>query len=200
MVVANTPQSHPDLGPDDVIYEELAGGVREEDRIWHWEKAQELRSGKCTLWDHCFELPDKHLEATKTTLDSVQLGRTTHKLKTANDSLELYDYPGGYAQRFDGGARAEDLPGQPAHGRDPHAGGNRARPHHHGLERLPATSSPATSSLSSGTSPTAASTSSRRWSTAAASPSAPRAISRRRSPTRTRSPASPWASRSARRA
>ena len=86
-----------------MIYEELSGGVREEDRIWHWEKTQQLRSGKCTLWDHCFELPGKNLEASKTTLESVQLGRTTHKLNTANDSLELYDYPGGYAQRFDGG-------------------------------------------------------------------------------------------------
>ncbi len=107
LVVADSPQSHPDLDPEAVIYEELSGGVREEERIWRWEKAQQLRSGKCTLWDHCFELPGKNLEATKTTLESVQLGRTTHKLNTGNDSLELYDYPGAYAQRFDGGAVQE---------------------------------------------------------------------------------------------
>ena len=51
-------------------------------------------------------------------------GTVTHKLKVGgNDKLELYDYPGEYAQRFDGvdpggGDRpadaAEDLRGQPA--------------------------------------------------------------------------------------
>ncbi|MCL4402102.1 MAG: type VI secretion system tip protein VgrG [Acidobacteria bacterium] len=102
MVVANTPQSHPDA-PGDVIYEETIGGMRDEDRVWAWEKTQELRSGKYTLWDHCFELPGKHLQADKTTLESVQIGQNTHKLKVGgNDKLEMYDYPGGYAQRFDG--------------------------------------------------------------------------------------------------
>ena len=80
-----------------------------------WEKSQEIRSGKYTLWDHCFELPGKNLEAVKSTLDSVQAGTVSHKLKVAgNDKLELYDYPGGYAQRFDGiapggGDRAGDV-------------------------------------------------------------------------------------------
>ena len=50
-----------------------------------------------------FEMPDKHLEADKPIMDSVSVGTVTHKLKVANnDSLELYDYPGGYASRFDG--------------------------------------------------------------------------------------------------
>jgi KaiC/GvpD/RAD55 family RecA-like ATPase len=64
MVVANTPQSHRPL-PDaaDVIYEEVFGGKRDEDRILAWEKTQELRPGTHRLWDHCFELPYKHLEA-----------------------------------------------------------------------------------------------------------------------------------------
>jgi type VI secretion system secreted protein VgrG len=103
MVVANTPQSHPDLPENKVIYEEAKGGIREEMRIHTWEKTQELRSGKYTLWDHCFELPHKHLEAEKTILDSVPVGAVTHKLKVGNnDKLEIYDYPGAYAQRFDG--------------------------------------------------------------------------------------------------
>ena len=103
MVVANTPQSHPDLPEAKVIYEEVSGHLYKEDRIHGWEKTQELSSGKYTLWDHCFELPNKHLEADKSILESVQVGRTTHKLKVGgNDSLEIYDYPGGYAQRFDG--------------------------------------------------------------------------------------------------
>jgi type VI secretion system secreted protein VgrG len=104
MVLANTPQSHPAMpGNSTIIYEELGGGNRDDLRIFAWEKVQELRSGKVTLWDHCFELPHRHLEADKTILDSVPVGDVTHKLKVGgNDKLELYDYPGGYAQRFDG--------------------------------------------------------------------------------------------------
>ena len=116
MVVADSPQSHPDLPEGSrIIYEELAGGTREEERIYRWEKQQELRSGKYTLWDHCFELPYKHLEAEKTVQDSVTVGKVAHKLKVGgNDKLEIYDFPGAYAQRFDGvdpggGDRSSDL-------------------------------------------------------------------------------------------
>lgn len=101
MVVANTPQSHADLGK--IVYEQIAGGTRPDDRIFDWQKVQELRSGKVTLWDHTFELPHKHLDADKTVQESVAAGKVTHKLKVAgNDKLELYDFPGEYAQRFDG--------------------------------------------------------------------------------------------------
>src|SRR5262249_52756211 len=73
------------------------------DRVHEWEKVQELRSGKYTLWDHCFELPHKHLEASATIQESVAVGAVAHKLKIGgNDQLELYDFPGEYAQRFDG--------------------------------------------------------------------------------------------------
>ena len=116
MLVANTPQSHPDLpSKNKIIYEDVEGGTREEDRIYDWEKSQELRSGKYTLWDHCFELPHKHLEAEANIQDTVQAGRVSHKLKVGgNDKFEIYDYPGEYAQRFDGvdrggGDRAGDL-------------------------------------------------------------------------------------------
>ncbi|WP_165233118.1 type VI secretion system Vgr family protein [Aquisphaera insulae] len=116
MVVADTPQSHDDVpGDTKLIYEEAEGGLREEDRVFSWEKTQELRSAKVTLWDHCFELPGKNLEAVKPTLDAVQAGKVSHKLKVAaSEGLELYDYPGAYAQRFDGvapggGDRAADI-------------------------------------------------------------------------------------------
>ncbi len=104
MVVANTTQSHPEISdPSRLIYEEIEGGTRGEERIHQWEKSQGLRSGKYTLWDHCFELPGKHLEAEKTIVETVQAGKVAHKLKVGgNDSLEIYDYPGAYAQRFDG--------------------------------------------------------------------------------------------------
>lgn len=104
MVLANTPQSHSDLPEaNKIIFEQVLGGKRKEDRIYDWAKVQELRSGKYTLWDHCFELPHKHLAADKTIANDVQVGSVAHKQKLgANDKLEIYDYPGEYAQRFDG--------------------------------------------------------------------------------------------------
>ena len=104
MVIANTPQSHDELPYlNSIIYETITGGLRPEDRISSWEKSQVISSGKYTLWDHCFELPHKHLDATALIQSSVQAGEISHLLTAANASqLEVYDYPGGYAQRFDG--------------------------------------------------------------------------------------------------
>jgi len=104
MVVANNPQAHaPIEEPSTLIYDEVSGGEREEGRINSWEKIQEVRSGKVTLWDHCFELPHKHLEADQKIQDAVEVGSVRHKLNLdGTDKLELYDYPGYYAQRFDG--------------------------------------------------------------------------------------------------
>src|SRR5262249_44331853 len=104
MVLANTPEGHPYItgGGDTAFHEEISGHW-EEDHIYAWEKSQEVRSGKTTIWDHCFEMPDKNLEAVELTLATVAVGSTTHKLKVGgNDSFEIYDYPGHYAQRFDG--------------------------------------------------------------------------------------------------
>jgi type VI secretion system secreted protein VgrG len=104
MVVGNSPGGHvvvPD--PATVTYKNIdpireAVGV-----VYDWEKVQELRSGKYTLWDHCFEKPHSHLEASKTIQPDVPVGGVTHKLNVGgNDQLEIYDYPGEYAQRFDG--------------------------------------------------------------------------------------------------
>ena len=116
MVVADTPQSHPDMPLGSrIIFDETAQDREEDLRIRSWQKSQSLRSGKVRLWDHCFELPHKHLEALEMIQDSVAAGKVTHKLKVGNnDQLELYDFPGEYAQRFDGvdrggGDRAGDL-------------------------------------------------------------------------------------------
>jgi type VI secretion system secreted protein VgrG len=116
MVVANSPASHVALPvASRLIYEELAGGGRDESRIVSWQKTQELRSGKYTLWDHCFELQNRNLESQSAVTDSVAAGRVTHKLNVGgNDKLEIYDFPGEYAQRFDGvdpggGDRSADL-------------------------------------------------------------------------------------------
>ena len=116
MVVANTPQSHPDMPLGSrIIFDETARDREDDLRVRSWHKSQSLQSGKVTLWDHSFELPHKHLEAVEIIQDSVAVGKVTHKLKVGNnDQLELYDFPGEYAQRFDGvdrggGDRAGDL-------------------------------------------------------------------------------------------
>jgi type VI secretion system secreted protein VgrG len=116
LVLANTPTGHVDMPvPATVTYKDTDGIEGAADTIYDWGKVQELRAGKYTLWDHSFELPHKHLEASKTIQPDVQVGQTTHKLKVgANDPLEIYDFPGGYAQRFDGvdkggGNQAGDL-------------------------------------------------------------------------------------------
>ena len=123
LVVANTPHSHPDLpGQSTLEFRPELGGRRSEDRVFAWRKTQELRSGKVTLWDHCFELPHKHLEAEKTVQDSAKVGTASHKLAVGgNSKMELYDWPAGHAERFDGvdkgGAdNAAGLAGIPAAG------------------------------------------------------------------------------------
>ena len=104
MVVGDSATVHPDVpGPKKVPYEEIEGGTRDEERILSWEKTQEVRSGKVTLWDHHFELPHKHLEAEEPILSSATAGAVWHRLSVGgNEEWELYDWPGEYAQRYDG--------------------------------------------------------------------------------------------------
>ncbi len=105
MVVANTPGSHPDLENGSKLTFKTAseGAALEEEVIYELSKMQEVTSGKFTLWDHNFELPHKHLEADKPITDTLQVGQVSHKLKVGdNGKLEVYDWPGEYAERFDG--------------------------------------------------------------------------------------------------
>ena len=139
MVVANTPQSHPDLpGKSTLIFEDVAGGTREEDRVLDWEKIQELRSGKVTLWDHCFELPHKHLEATRRSRTRVTAGKVDaqaegRRQRQARDLRLPRRLRPALRRRRQGRRRAagrapEDLQGQQADRRDPHAGGGVREP------------------------------------------------------------------------
>lgn len=113
MIVADNPGAHVKVPFDDsVIYQAIDDSSIEEDRITSLEKTQDLRSMKVVLRDHSFELPHQHLEAEKQIQDAVQAGEVAHKLRLGNpDRLELYDWPGGYARRFDGvGPGREDRP------------------------------------------------------------------------------------------
>ena len=107
MIVANTVQSHPDCPTRSTfpfttdissLADDWAGSVLT------WRVDNRLRTGKYTVWDHNFQLPDKSLEATG--LSRFTVGQ--------NNKLEIYDYPGEYAKRFDGidpsgGERSSDL-------------------------------------------------------------------------------------------
>ena len=93
----------PALSPADLLLQPMEDSMVDEALISHWEKTQALGSGKVTLRDHTFELPHQNLEAEGRVPESVTIGRVEHRLRLgSSDALEIYDWPGEYAQRFDG--------------------------------------------------------------------------------------------------
>ena len=101
LVVVDGPAGHTALEPARFDPDGKLKPSRES--IYSWEKTQEVRPGKVTVRDHNFELPNNDLEASALLQESVAAGGVTHLLRTAaGNGLELYDYPGGYAERFDG--------------------------------------------------------------------------------------------------
>lgn len=94
MVIANTPPSHREHPTKSRLPFRLNIGNDEGwiPSILNWNVAHQLRTGKVTLWDHNFELPTSHLDAEQ--LSRFDIG--------GNRNLEHYDFPGEYAQRFDG--------------------------------------------------------------------------------------------------
>jgi type VI secretion system secreted protein VgrG len=104
MVIANQGISHPPIKvASEIIYDPGRSTSDEANRVFLWEKAQEIRPTKYTVRDHSFELTGRDLEAVKEIQDSAAAGTVTHRLKVASvGDLELYDYPGEYAHRFDG--------------------------------------------------------------------------------------------------
>jgi type VI secretion system secreted protein VgrG len=103
LMLGDNPQAFSDIPFQTTLtFETLSGGGFNEDRVLAWEKAQDLRSGKHELRDFTFQSPDKTCMATQNGITSVQAGTVTHSLSVNQTSWELYDYPGGYAKRFDG--------------------------------------------------------------------------------------------------
>lgn len=105
LVVADTPASHSPLpgGPIVTFQANESIASRDSGRITSWVKRQEIRSGKYTLRDHSFELAHNPLEATQNIQTTVAVGQVLHQLTAGgNGQMELYDWPGEYAQRFDG--------------------------------------------------------------------------------------------------
>jgi type VI secretion system secreted protein VgrG len=104
MIIADATQAHSDVpGLLKAKYDVVEGGGPKGDHIFEWRKTQELRASKYSLWDHSFQQPTRNLEAKENILESVRAGSVSHQLKPqAVDPLEIYDFPGGYALRFDG--------------------------------------------------------------------------------------------------
>ena len=102
LVIADDAVSYQDIpGDASLIYDEVAGGTREELRITGWMKTQELGSGKNTLQDYNYGKPMLDMLVSQPIMDSVQVGKVTHKLKVGgNDQFEVYDYPGNYGIRY----------------------------------------------------------------------------------------------------
>ncbi len=93
--------------PAGVTFAPTAPTTPDSSTVFDWEKSQEVRSGRVTLWDNDFTLPGDHLEGDAVTQDAVRVGAVTHHLRVGgNSSFELYDYPGGYAKRFNGAGAA----------------------------------------------------------------------------------------------
>lgn len=106
LVFANTPQSHRDCPNLSKI--PFFVDVGEQDyflsAINSFLNGHNLLTGKVTMWDRNFELPDKKLEHENTSRFSFG----------DSQKLESYDYPGGYARKYDGidksgGEQAGDL-------------------------------------------------------------------------------------------
>jgi type VI secretion system secreted protein VgrG len=118
LVLADSPEGHPDLpGLTSLPFDPGAGAERLPGRVTAWAKTQAVRPCKVTLRDHKFELPDSTLEAGQPILHQVRAGKAEHDLAVGEgDRLEVYDYPGGYAPRFDGvSVSGQDQAGQLQH-------------------------------------------------------------------------------------
>ena len=74
--------------------------VTELNRLFTWEKGQQLRSTQFNVRDHHFELSESLMEGAETSLESVKVGTVTQQLAILRNRV-IFDYPGDYAQRFD---------------------------------------------------------------------------------------------------
>lgn len=105
LIIANTPQSHRDT-PNQTQFpfhvEEVSSDYAL--AIKTWETDNNLQTGTIELWDHNFQLPKQKLNVSQPSRFDVGI----------NQNLEVYDFPGGYARKYDGidksgGENAGDL-------------------------------------------------------------------------------------------
>ena len=93
MIIADKPDSHrlcPSKSSIDFIAK-LSGDL-ETPAVSEWSMEYQLQTGKVELRDHQFQLPHKKLE-------TEQDSRFNDM---GNQNVEVYEFPGGYARKFDG--------------------------------------------------------------------------------------------------
>ncbi|MEZ5425018.1 MAG: type VI secretion system tip protein TssI/VgrG [Pyrinomonadaceae bacterium] len=106
MIIANTPQSHPDCPSKNEIPYFIKVERSKEDFITSiraWQTDHKLQTGKVTLWDFHFQTPTNKLEAQQPSLFKVG----------DNQNMEIYQFPAGYARKWDdidrGGGERSDV-------------------------------------------------------------------------------------------
>lgn len=94
LVIANTPQSHKPTAKATIPFIADRSGVHDtfQGSVVKWIFDDRIETGKYTLWDNHLELVGKKLEAQEVSRHDIG----------GNQKLEIYDWPGGYAGRFDG--------------------------------------------------------------------------------------------------
>ncbi|HRH44184.1 MAG TPA: type VI secretion system tip protein TssI/VgrG [Pyrinomonadaceae bacterium] len=94
LILANTPQSHRDCPNKSELPYVVEKGSEE---IWAsavrtWRTEFNLQSGKVTRWDYHFQIPTQKLDGEQPSQFTIG----------DNQKMEIYDYPGGYARKYDG--------------------------------------------------------------------------------------------------
>ena len=104
MVVSNSSIACQEVpSPSHVEFDYTELPIHRHGKVNAWRKLQDLKSGKFTVWDTSFQLPGNNLSGVKTLTGSVTAGSIAHTQSLPeNQSLEIYEYPGGYAKNFDG--------------------------------------------------------------------------------------------------
>jgi type VI secretion system secreted protein VgrG len=94
MIIGDSPQSHRDCPGKSTIPFYIKIGSQEDfvGAVNTFLSDYQLQTGKVTLWDHNFQLPTNRL-------DLEQPSRFSFG---DSQKLEQYDYPGGYARKYDG--------------------------------------------------------------------------------------------------
>lgn len=91
MVLADAPSCHVVLpGQSSVKYSPMTGVEGLEDTIRTWAVEESIHSGKWTMHDYHHEMPTSNLESSDTSTSVADEGK----------KFEVYDYPGGYAKKF----------------------------------------------------------------------------------------------------
>lgn len=103
MVLADGPATHPNL-PAPIRIRNLSELDRvDEEAIHELGKTQQIVSGRVHLRDHHFQIPHDPLAADAALGADLAVGQKTHALPVGPiPGLEVYEYPGDYARRFDG--------------------------------------------------------------------------------------------------